>query len=428
MATIRKADGKRRDSKGRILRQNEDVMADGRFRFRYVDDSGNRKTVYSWKLVPTDPLPQGKRQDTSLREKEEEIQKNAIEGIKTDSRKTINDIYKVWISLKRNLKDNTKANYIYMYEQFVAPDIGTKKISELKKSDVRKFYNRLADQRGLKVNTIDSIHTILHPVLELAVDDGYLRNNPADNALQELKRSHNYDTEKKQALTKQEQDLFLSYLNNNPLYGHWYNLFSVMLGTGLRVGELTGLRWQDVDFKAGTIDINHTLVYYCHRDEKSGNNCYFGVNTPKTAAGCRTIPMIDSVKEALISERKEQMATGNRCRAQVDGYTNFIFINRFGHVQHQGTLNKALRRIIRDCNDAQLALDGKSSVLLPRFSCHTLRHSFATRLIESGVNVKAVQEILGHANISTTMDIYVDAKEDFKASEMQKATEAFKIS
>ena len=109
MATIRKADGKRRDSKGRILRQNEDVMADGRFRFRYVDDSGNRKTVYSWKLVPTDPLPQGKRQDTSLREKEEEIQKNAIEGIKTDSRKTINDIYKVWISLKRNLKDNTNS-------------------------------------------------------------------------------------------------------------------------------------------------------------------------------------------------------------------------------------------------------------------------------------------------------------------------------
>lgn len=122
------------------------------------------------------------------------------------------------------------------------------------------------------------------------------------------------------------------------------------------------------------------------------------------------------------------MSGGVRCQVKVDGYTDFIFVNRFGNVQHQGTLNKALRRIIRDCNSEQLEKNQKSPVLLPRFSCHTLRHTFATRLVESGVNIKAVQEILGHSDISTTMDIYVDAKEDFKKQEIKKAEGALRIS
>lgn len=85
-------------------------------------------------------------------------------------------------------------------------------------------------------------------------------------------------------------------------------------------------------------------------------------------------------------------------KATVDGYTDFIFINRFGNLQHQGTLNKVLRRIIRDCNDVQLSIGKKNPVLLPNFSCHSLRHTFTTRLVEAGVNIKVIQELCGHSS------------------------------
>lgn len=117
-----------------------------------------------------------------------------------------------------------------------------------------------------------------------------------------------------------------------------------------------------------------------------------------------------------MQEKERQTFNELECKVTVDGYADFIFINRFGNVQHQGTLNKALRRIIRDCNDGVLAKDENATVLLPRFSCHNLRHTFTTRLIEAGVNPKVVQDTLGHKDISTTLGIYASVSNDFKKS------------
>ena len=101
-------------------------------------------------------------------------------------------------------------------------------------------------------------------------------------------------------------------------------------------------------------------------------------------------------------------------------YDDFIFVNRYGDVQNQGNLNKALRRMMRDCNDEILEKYGADSdpVLLPQFSCHILRHTFATRLCESGANLKFIQSILGHADVSTTMNIYVDVTDALKKKEI----------
>ena len=127
--------------------------------------------------------------------------------------------------------------------------------------------------------------------------------------------------------------------------------------------------------------------------------------------------MLDFVKDAFPQERKNQMADGIRCEVTVDGYTDFIFLNRFGNVQHQGTLNKALRRIIRDCNDEVLLKGENNPVLLPRFSCHNLRHTFTTRLCEAGVNLKVIQDTLGHNDIETTIDIYKEKTKELKKKE-----------
>lgn len=300
---------------------------------------------------------------------------------------------------------------------FVRPEFGKKRITTLKKSDVKRFYNYLADERGLQASTIDSIHTVLHQVLEMAVDDSYIRNNPSDNVLKELKQSHIFKTEKRRALTKPEQDLFLDFLKRNHTYNHWYPIFAVMIGTGLRVGEVTGLRWCDIDFENGFIDVNHTLVYYCHRNEKEKSGCYFNVNTSKTTASNRQVPILDFVKEAFVQEREYQEAMGIKCNVTIDGYTDFVFVNRFGMAQHQGTLNKAIRRIIRDCNDEVLLKEEQSPILLPAFSCHTLRHTFTTRMCEAGVNVKVIQDTLGHSDISTTLNIYADVTKELKRTE-----------
>lgn len=165
------------------------------------------------------------------------------------------------------------------------------------------------------------------------------------------------------------------------------------------------------------IRVNHTLVYYNHRDEKG---CYFSINTPKTKAGEREIPMTEGVKQAFLMEREFQSQAEISSKSRVDGYDDFIFVNRYGDVQNQGNLNKALRRMMRDCNDEILEKYGADSdpVLLPQFSCHILRHTFATRLCESGANLKFIQSILGHADVSTTMNIYVDVTDALKKKEI----------
>lgn len=148
---------------------------------------------------------------------------------------------------------------------------------------------------------------------------------------------------------------------SHPKDTHWYPVFYVMANTGMRVGEITGLRWSDIDLKKGIIRVNHTLVYYNHRDEKG---CYFSINTPKTKAGEREIPMTEGVKQAFLMEREFQSQAEISSKSRVDGYDDFIFVNRYGDVQNQGNLNKALRRMMRDCNDEILEKYGADPHLL----------------------------------------------------------------
>ena len=408
MATKKQSTSKykpRFDNRHVRLKTGESQLENGSYVFRWTDKIGKRRAAYA----PT--LDQ-------LREKEEQILVDQHDGIRADKKSmTVNDLFDLWKDLKRGLKDSTYQNYVYMYDLFVRPTFGKNRLSTVKKSDVRKFYNRLVDDKILKIATVDIIHNVLHQTFQVAVDDGFIRQNPTDNMMRELKLAHGNDGEKRQALTIPQQKLFIDFMLRTPRYRHWYPIFFIMMNTGMRVGKITGLRWRDIDLEKGTISVNHTLVYYNHRDEKG---CYFSINTPKTKAGTRIIPMTEEVKKAFLMEKEYQKEAGIESVGRVEGYDDFIFVNQYGNVQHQGTLNKALQRIMRDCNGEVLdnALEGETPDLLPHFSCHILRHTFATRLCESGINLKFVQSILGHVDITTTMNIYVSVTAETQLKEI----------
>lgn len=408
------ADTKRRDNKGRVLRTGESQRKDGRYMYRWTV-GGKEKTVYALNLA-------------ELREKELQIQNDVQDGI--DGQKAINislnDMFEKYMQGKTELKQSTRTNYNYMYKNYVADALGNRKIGKIKYSDIKTFYNSLIREKNFKPNSMEIINTILHPVFTLAVRDGYIRSNPTDGCMSEIKKSHNWEKPKRHALTIEEQSAFINYMANSEMYSHWLPIFTVLLGTGCRVGELIGLTWNDCDFKNNTISINHNLIY---RQQDNGE-CEMHITTPKTSAGIRTIPMLSEVKKTLMQERRKQMIEGFS-DTEIDGYSNFVFTNRFGYVHNPMTLNRAIVRIYTAYNEEEVAnakKEHREPILIRHFSVHNLRHTFCTRFCENETNVKVIQEIMGHSDISTTMNIYAEVTESKKQETFKNLDGKIKIS
>ena len=419
---------RRKDSKGRNLREGELQRSDGRYEYRYFDSKGEKHSVYSWQLVDTDRIPPGKRCKESLRAMEKRINRDVEDGISTHraGRMTLNAYFEEFFAAKQELKPSTRGNYRYMYDRFVKDKIGYRPIASIKYSDIKKFYLYLIHDRELKPHTMEIIHTILHPTFTAAVRDDYIRKNPAAGVMAEIKKSHEWATPKRHALTVDEQAAFVDYIAGSATYQHWLPLFTVMLGTGCRVAEVVGLRWQDCDFESKTISVNHNLIY---RKRENGR-CEFQITTPKTKAGTRTIPMLEEVKRALLQERIRQMQEGF-CKAEVDGYSGFIFYNRFNTCLSPHCINRAIERISRSYNEeeqAQAKKERRKPVLLHHFSAHNLRHTFCTRFCENETNLKVIQEIMGHADIETTMNIYAEATEEKKRESFANLEGKIKVS
>ena len=419
---------KRKDSKGRVLRSGESQRPDGKYMFRYTDAKGVRRYVYSWKLVDTDKVPAGKKCEESLREMEKKLIRDVEDDINSfDAQKTtLNHFFDIYIAGKRNLKQSTRTNYKYMYTKYVYNEIGLMDLASIKYSHIRKFYLSLIHDLNFKPNSMEVIHTILHPIFTTAVRDGYIRLNPTDGVMTEIKRSHDWEKPKRHALTEQQQSAFVNYIANSEKYKHWQPIFTVILGTGARIGEVVGLRWQDCDFDNNIIDINHSLIY---RQQDNGKVEYH-ITTPKTKAGTRIIPMFQEVKRALLQEKRRQFETGFNTSV-IDGYSGFIFQNRFGDVMSPHNVNRAIERIYKDYNEEETelaAVENREPELIPHFSVHNLRHTFCTRFCENETNLKVIQEIMGHSNIETTMDVYNEATKEKKIESFARLEGKIKIS
>ena len=220
----------------------------------------------------------------------------------------------------------------------------------------------------------------------------------------------------------------MNYINGHPLYDYWRPLFTVLLGTGCRIGEVCGLRWQDVDMENRVIDINHSMTYF-RRGKQAPYTFEFKFEPPKTSAGVRKIPMLDAVYEVL-NEMYEQQKRDGFSPLVVDGVTGFIFINKVGYLHRHSSIDHTIKRIVSTHNEEELAKakwEQREPILLPSFSCHTFRHTFCTRFCENETNVKVIQAVMGHADINTTMDIYAEITELKKKESMENLAKNLKI-
>lgn len=416
---------KRKDSKGRVLRPGEYERRDKRYAFRYKNEKGKAAYIYSWRLIESDPHPKDKPRCECLRELENSILKDLGDGIQTNSKVTLNQRWDEYIANKPKLKQSTATNYKYMYDKYIRDDIGGMPIKTISYSMCNKFFNHLINEIGFKINSVEIVNTILSPVFKIAVRDGLIRLNPMEGVMTELKKN-NSGVETRHVLLMDHQLALMDFVRTHPTYGHWYPLLVCLLGTGCRIGEMLGLRWQDVYWKQNIISINHSLIYRLQDD----GSVKFRITTTKTKNSNREIPMFKSVKEVLKAEYERQAKSGF-CKAEIEGYSGFIWQNKDGYVLSPHAVNRALERIISAYNDfetGRAAEEKRRPDLLPHFSAHHLRHTFCTRLCEVETDIKVIQEIMGHANITTTMDIYNESNLDRKKKkfeELEKISNAF---
>ena len=396
----------RKDSKGRVLRAGETERRDGRYAYMYTDKYGERRSIYAKTLQ-------------ELRKKEESLAKDALDGIDSYTARnlTLNDLFDRYIKTKTSLKNTTRTNYIYMYDTYVRQSFGKLQLDTIKYSDVMTFYKDLLAEK-LKVNTLDVIQTVLHPTFTMAVRDNIIRSNPTDRIMVELKKDFDKWAGVRRALTPDQQRAFMNYCRKSRTYWRWHPLLTVMFGTGCRVGEIVGLTWQDIDMENRLISINHTVSDHSVIDE-NGKSCNpLKVSTPKTEAGTRIVPMTDKVYEAFVEEKEYQDRFGSNT-AEVDGMTGFVFQNRNGNVYRACTINLAIDRIRTSYNaeeEACAAKEGREPIIVPYFTCHHMRHTFCTRLCEHVSDIKVIQEIMGHADAQTTLDIYAEVTTERKVA------------
>ncbi|HBG7072568.1 tyrosine-type recombinase/integrase [Clostridioides difficile] len=385
--TAKKSNEKRRDNKGRNLRIGESQRKDGRYAYKYIDALGKPKFVYAWRLVPTDKTPAGKRDDISLREKEKQIQKDLDDGIDTNGGKmTVCQLYAKQIRQKGNVRLGTKKQRQYLMELLKNDALGSRSIDSIKPSDAKDWAIRMKEN-GVAYSSINNYKRSLKATFYMAIEDDYIRKNPFNFDLSTVIEN---DTKPKEALTEEQEANLLSFVKEDKVYKQYYDEIVILLGTGLRISELCGLTTK-LDMQNRVINVDHQLL----KDSEIG----YYIETPKTKNGVRQIPMSEDVYQAF------QRALKNRQKAEpivIDGYSNFLFLKNDGFPKvacnYQSMLNSLVKKYNKTHEEA-----------LPHITPHTLRHTFCTRFANAGMNPKALQYIMGHANITMTLNYYAHA-------------------
>ena len=395
----------RRDNKGRKLFNGESQRKDGKYEYKYHDAWGKRKTVYSWKLTPTDRVPTGKHDDISLREKIKQIQKDLNSNITPDGGNfTVLELVEKYISQKTGVRHNTRSNYKFVVNVIKKEAFGKKRIDKIKVSDAKEWLIKMQQIDGRGYSSIHTIRGVVRPAFQMAVDDDLLVKNPFEFQLNTVVVN---DSVTREAITRQQERDFLEFVKNDKHFCKYYDGIYILFKTGLRISEFVGLTKKNLDFENNRIIVDHQLQRT--RDMK------YIIEDTKTESGERMVPMTPEVKEAfqrILANRKNP-----KVEPMVDGYSGFLFLDKNGRPMVALHWEKYFQHIREKHNKIY-------RVQMPKVTPHVCRHTFCSNMAKSGMNPKTLQYIMGHSDISVTLNVYTHLNYDDAEEEMQKVVES----
>ena len=397
----------RRDSKHRVLRRGESIRQDGRYQFKY-HVNGKAHFVYSWRLEPTDKLPVGRKPCLSLRELEKQI------GYDLDNRLdpvgkniTVNELVDRYLATKTGVKYNTQMNYNFVKNILKAHPFGDTKISRVKTSDAKLFLIKLQQEDGRGYSSVKTIRGVLRPAFQMAVDDDVLNKNPFGFQLAGVVVN---DSVTREAITKEQMNKFLKFVHDDNVYCKYYEVIYILFHTGMRISEFCGLTISDIDLANNIVNIDHQL-------QRTSDMKYI-LDTTKTDAGTRKLPITQDVADcfrAILEDRKKP-----RYEKMIKGHTGFLFLDKNGNPEVAMHWQHRLNHMVKRYNDIY-------RVQMPNITPHVCRHTYCSNMAKSGMNPKTLQYLMGHSDISVTMNTYTHWGLEDAADELRKMEDVEKV-
>lgn len=330
----------------------------------------------------------------------------SLGALPTDDKLTLEQWYYTWLFdyRKKDLKPKSFEKYEGIYRNYIKDtSIGKIKLKDLRATHLQQYYNKLLDIDKKAISTIKGLNARLKPCLTEAEKQGYIQKNyckmvtlPKENKVKEIK-----------VLTPEQQQSFIAAINGHELE----MLFLVALSTGLRLGEILGLKWCDIDFNSGNLTVNRTLQRVTEISRDGNRESKVIEQLPKTKNSIRTVPIPKNILSKLKDHKLEQ--SKNRLKLGELYFNNdYVFCNNLGYPIDDKRPARNLKSILTKIN-------------IDPIKFHGLRHTYATRLFEANVPPKTVQVLMGHYDISITMDIYTHVMEDTKLEAVDKLNDIF---
>lgn len=386
----------RRDNKGRKLLNGESQRKDGMYEYKYLDNAGKRKSVYSWKLTASDPLPPSRKACVPLREKEKQIQKDLYEGLRYEGGDiTVLELVKKYVDKKRGVRHNTKANYNFVINIIAKEEFWQKRIDKVKLSDAKAWLIKLQDD-GRGYSTIHTVRGVVRPAFQMAVDDDLIRKNPFEFQLNTVVVN---DSVTREAISRAEERTFLKFVKEDKHFAKYYDGMFILFKTGLRISEFCGLTISNIDFKNNRINVDHQL-------QRTRDMRYI-IEDTKKACGVRMIPMTPEVKECF--ERIVSSRPKPKVEPMIDGRCGFLFLDKNEMPMVALHWEKYFQHVVEKYNRIY-------RVQLPKITPHVCRHTYCSNMAKAGMNPKTLQYLMGHSDIGVTLNTYTHFKfEDAQA-------------